>query len=301
MHRETVSRHIQQLVKDGLLELVIEKQGLIRGLKKNHKKPYRLSISGIFYLILNSIGISSYIDTIRNIFKNYKENPLYAIFLYPVIKEETLEEIEWDVSFHTIVMEYLKNVCTDIVDTIKFLKDECKNISVDGYIIDQVFTWHNNPKDNLNQDLIDKIRFFLGTTLKWENTCSLKITPNTHENTIEIVDVLNPKRAIRITILERKRIAVLRQNGKIIYEFSITPNYGFLSIGKKSERKAIDETKSPFIERYREQLISFLTKLRTGLIQSTSLCTNPTFETMSEDERYQKALEYLDRELKFNP
>ncbi len=292
----TIYRHIGELLKDGFLEPVFESQDFKREMRKNYRKPLKLSLSGIFCIILYTPDISC-IELVRKILKNYRENCLFVRFLYPIIKEKTLDEIEWDILFYSIVVEYLRSVCRDIVFAIKYLKDMCKNLSVDGYLMDRVFIWHNDSRENSNQDLVDKIRFFLENTLKWENTGSLRINPNTHENTIEIVDVLNPLRDTKITILKSQGKAVLRQNGQRLHEFSVVPYGPLLSVESKSNRKAIDEIKLPFIERYGEQLIGFLTKLRTGLVQSTSLCTNPTFETLSEDERYQKALEYLNREL----
>ncbi len=57
--------------------------------------------------------------------------------------------------------------------------------------------------------------------------------------------------------------------------------------------------KLPFLDRYREQLTIFLIKLRTQLIQSTFFYPNPTFETLSKDEIYNKALGQLVKELCF--
>jgi hypothetical protein len=167
--------------------------------------------------------------------------------------------------------------------------------------MDPVFIWHNDTSEDSKQDMIDKIRFFLSTTLKWENTDSLKIIPYAHGSMVEIVNVRNSLRYARITISKSQGKAVLRQKGVDIHEFSVVQHGNLLSVQSKSNRKAIDEIKSPFLDRYEERLISFLTELRTGLIQSTSLYTNRTFDILSRDERYQKALEYLEKQLKFNP
>lgn len=297
--KRTIYRYFEDLVENGFLEPIIENQDMPREMKKNYKKPYRLSLTAIFYVILNNTNISI-IELIRGLFENYRENHLFVHFLYPIIREETLNEIEYDISFYTIVVEYLRNVCRDIVFALKWLKNMRKYTSSDGYLMDPVFVWHNNPKDNINQEIIDKILFFLNNTLKWENTDDLRITPNSQENTIEIVDVSNQQKNSRITILKGKNKAFLKQNGLIIHDFSIVSRGESLSIETKSNRKAFDAVKSPFLERYREQLVIFLTKLRTQLIQSTSLYTNPTFETLSEDERYNRALELLERELGLN-
>jgi hypothetical protein len=292
----TIYRYADELAKEGFLEIDIENQTSENYRKNNSEKPYILSLTGIFYIILNTTGISS-IDLIKNILKNYKENYLFNFFLYPIIKEKTIDKVDYDISFFSIILEYLNNICKDIVAAIKWLKSINKERLQDDYLMSRVFIWYNNPGDNINEDLCHKIRFFLKNTLKWDNVDLLRIEPRIEDNVIEILDSQNSTRNSTITILKSEKKAVLRQNGKSIHKFSVIPNDEFLSIETQSSIRPIDDIQSPFMERYDEHVINFLITLRTKLLQSNDLFTNPTFETLSEDERYNKALECLDKEL----
>ncbi len=54
---KTPSNHARDLFEKKFLELVHEKTELIKGMKTKFKKPYRLSLNGIFYVILNTFDI----------------------------------------------------------------------------------------------------------------------------------------------------------------------------------------------------------------------------------------------------
>ena len=292
-------RHIQQLAKVGLLEPVIGKQQPARGTAKNAPNPYQLSLIGIFHIVLNKVDNISYnIDIIKNLQKSYKENPLFRIFLHPVISEKTIDEIDYDVSFFSIIAEYLRNTCKDIISALRWLKSANeRTMSSDGYFNNQIFVWYTDSRDNNNVDLESNIRFFLNTYLKWDNVDdSIRIEAKNNDNVVEIIDAINPSRNSTINIIERDRKAILRQGGKKIFEFQSIPNNGLLSIQTKGDTKPVDDINSSFLEICREHWISFLTKLRTELIHSNDFVFNPTSETLSNDERYNESLERLDKE-----
>jgi hypothetical protein len=218
-----------------------------------------------------------------------------------VIKEKTIDEIDYDVSFFSIIAEYLRNVCKDIIVALKWLKNAYERTrSSDGYFNNQVFVWYTDSRDNNNVDLESNIRFFLTTYLKWDNVeDSIRIESKNNDNIVEIIDAINPSRNSTINIIETDRKAILRQSGKKIFEFQAIPGDGILSIQTKSGTKPFDGINSSFLERCREHWISFLTKLRTELIHSNDFVFNPTFETLSNDERYNKSVERLDKEFNF--
>lgn len=288
-------RHIQQLAKKGFLEQVIGSRETRPEIARNNPNPYRLSLSCIFHIILNEfVNLSHYIDVIRNLQKNYKENPLFSLFLYPIINEKTIHEIEYDVSFYQIVVEYLRNICKDIIAAVKWLKlQNEKTRPYGGYSNRQVFDWYTDSRDNDNEDLKLKIKFFLSTSLKWDNMDSLAIYPKNDENVIELVDATNPSRNSTIKISEKDRKAVLRQSGVKKFEFSVLPNKGFLAIQTKGDTKPIDEIKSPFNERCQKHHIGFIAQLQTQIPQSDSCFTNPSFETLSKDEKIQQGIRAL--------
>lgn len=77
------------------------------------------------------------------------------------------------------------------------------------------------------------------------------------------------------------------------YEFSVNPNGSFLSIEAKTLRKIIEFVETPFVYSCKENVISFLTKLRTQIAPF-----QPYYGNLHEDENFRKALECLDRETK---
>ena len=111
---------------------------------------------------------------------------------------------------------------------------------------------------------------------------------------IEILDSTNSKR-YSIFILKDEKKAVLRQNSKELYNFSVKDNGSFLSIDARTNKKNIYIVEMPFYHKFREHLLIFLLKLRT---QISSL--HPSFSILNEDENYRKASEFLEKELNFN-
>ncbi len=148
-HR-TPSNYVKRLYDKGLLELVVEKQVLIKGTKTRFSKPYRLSLNGIFYVILNTFNIS-YEDLILSLEKNYENNVLYTLYLYPFINEQTLLDVKGDSAVFSNIAMYLRNVCNDIVDSVRDLRNMAFT-TPDGYMLEQVLVWYNDPVNNLTSN-----------------------------------------------------------------------------------------------------------------------------------------------------
>ena len=98
-----------------------------------------------------------------------------------------------------------------------------------------------------------------------------------------------------IFILKDEKKAVLRQNGKEIYNFSVRDEGPFLSIEAKTNTKNVDIVEISFYHKVREHLLAFLVKLRTQIPTS-----HPSFVVLNEDKNYMKAISYLKKELGFN-
>ena len=107
------------------------------------------------------------------------------------------------------------------------------------------------------------------------------------------MDIYKPENKCRISIHKVGGKAVLRQGGRNICEFSISPNDSFLSIEAKTDRKSIDLMETSLFYRCKEHLLVLLTNLRTQITKH-----NPSFDVLSIDGKFKKALEYLDRESK---
>ena len=93
---------------------------------------------------------------------------------------------------------------------------------------------------------------------------SPKIIPKVYDNMIEILDSTNSK-IYSIFILKDEKRAVIRQNGKELFKFSVKDEGSFLSIEAKTNKKNIDIVEMPFCHKFREHLLIFLLKLRTQI------------------------------------
>lgn len=135
------------------------------------------------------------------------------------------------------------------------------------------------------------LQIFIRNNLKWNWIDNAEIIPkiNENEHLIEIRDPYNPQHRSYISIHKNEKKAILRQNGIKYYEFSVTPiNNSSISIETKTNRKRIESIESIFIDNCEQHLSSFLIKLR----QMSPYIS--TFETLSKDEKFKKALRYLD-------
>jgi len=285
----TPSRYTVYLSEEiGLLE--IESQELIKGMISSYKKYCRLSLNGIVHLILNTSDIT-YEYLILSLLINYKENILFTFFLYPFLKEETLINVIGDSAIFSNITMYLRDICNIIIDSIRTLRN-LNFTTKDGFLNEQVFVWYINPSNNLTSNFSTvNLRHFLRQDLGWNWIDKARITTNVDEHRIEILDTSNPQNKPYISIHKDDRKAVLRLNGKKLYQFSIDPNDSFLSIEAKTDRKSIDFMETSFFYRCKEHLLTFLTKLRTQVTPY-----NQSFDILSKDENFRKALGYLDNE-----
>jgi hypothetical protein len=163
----------------------------------------------------------------------------------------------------------------------------------DGYLIEQVFVWPTNSKGPRLDFSSVNLRYFLKRTLKWDWINDARITPRFNDNVVDITCPPNPQKTSTISIRRDTNKAVLRQQGQKMYEFSINPNDLFLSIEAKTDRTGIDFMETPFVNRCKELLIAFLTRLRTQITRH-----NPSFDILDKDEVFKKALNFVDRETK---
>jgi hypothetical protein len=293
-------RDLKVLYDNKLIEVLDEEKQSVSPRTPNAPKPYRLSINGIFYYILNTFDIS-FIDLILLLLDNYLENILFTHFLYPFITEHTLFESKNDSAFYSIIVYYLRSIYNAIMDSLNSLKKiDCSSISDDGYLMKQVFVWYDNLPDTLNSGLIPNIKNFLQMTLRWDRIEDVRIIPKVNENIIDIQDMSKPQINTRIVIIRNGPKAILRQNGEDVLEFTVKNEGNFLSVFIKSDKKWFELVDLQFYYLCKEHLVNFLTKLRRDIIHSDPSYRNPIFEILSKDENYKKALEYLEKELNFN-
>lgn len=88
-------RKIERMIKDlenvHLIERVESKRTPIGNFEKKDA-PYRLTIHGMFFVLLNDEFIGLF-EVVGSLLNNYPKNEIYQIFLYPYFEKESLEEV----------------------------------------------------------------------------------------------------------------------------------------------------------------------------------------------------------------
>ena len=146
--------------------------------KIRNQIPYKLSLNGIFYVILNHVG-QSYDELIIPLLHRYGSNVLFTLFLYPLIHKKTLLKIEDNVAFSIIYAFYLKNVCNVINNFVKSSNDLVCTTDKDGYILKRLFMW---PRYSIPLSSPESVSFYdddLRNHLKmtWDWTDKAKLSP----------------------------------------------------------------------------------------------------------------------------
>jgi hypothetical protein len=242
----TIRRYILS-ISDNLKLIEPERQELVEHMQTKYLRYYRLSLSGIFYVILNTFDISDD-DPVSHLLKNYPENQLFAIFLYPFINKQTLIETDWDTSFFSIVSSYLKDISKTIVTCVKSVKG--MSTSDDGYYNIHLLDWPINSSSNLDvpTSRYSNLRYFLKKTLKWDWIYKAEIHLKLDDSVIEIKDTANPENKPYIRIVKDEKKAILRQKDTKLYEFIVVDNDSFWTLEAKDDRKSIDVVDASFVE-----------------------------------------------------
>jgi hypothetical protein len=86
-----VKRQVNDLLKLKLIETLKEEK--IGNLKNKSSKLFRLSISGIFYVLINWDRISMENSVSSALYKNYPDNLIFEKFLYQYFEKQSIGEI----------------------------------------------------------------------------------------------------------------------------------------------------------------------------------------------------------------
>jgi hypothetical protein len=184
-------------------------------------------------------------------------------------KEQTLVKAKDDSSFFSITVSYLRNICEVIIEYVNTTRKIQVDVSDDGYAMKQIFALYDNIRDNEQSNFSKNFQNFLKSDLKWDMVEDIKIKFDTNNNIIEIRDVYEPQRNSKIFILKNELKAILRQNGKKLIEFKIKDNGTFLEFLFKTDKKNNELLDSAFYYKCTDQLIDFLTDLKTKITPST--------------------------------
>ncbi len=204
-----VGRYLKKLEQMRLIKLVETKE---------HGTFYRLSLNGLFYVIINwynSPFINVLPSLLNAILKRFNDSPFLQYFLFPYFESKTLEtakkELEHD------VLEYLEEICKAIISAEKtnsWLKEELIN----GMYPELLFLWPSpdGDKRQIYKALIEEgtsIRQYLIRKLGWDWVMNAKIMPNFEEDLITIATSF-PIRTATIRINRMTKFATVEQGSR---------------------------------------------------------------------------------------
>jgi hypothetical protein len=158
---------------------------------------YKLTLNGIFYVIINWFTTVIFIRNNgknRNIFisllKYHSDNTLFQLFLFPYFEEKTLNELSSSNLFVDF-MEYLKEVCNIIVRGIMGMRLFAEEDLIEGTIPHTLFWWPKSYPDNKSYygryfEKGSTLRKFLSREMGWNWIDDAEINPNYNSDIVKI-------------------------------------------------------------------------------------------------------------------
>lgn len=204
LDQRTLRRYVYDLYRIGL----IEGPENIQAAKKSIRfigKPRRLSLLGVYYLILRSRIMPA--NIMKAILENYGETILFHQLIYPYINQNTLLNIT-DIRLISRVSLFLFECCRDIGDFLMSRRN--------GSAVEQVFLWQKVPSD-VNETT--RLRDFLKRELSigyWIDQAEF----NKVNNDNKLIISYGPN-LISITLHVTKKNAILKEKGKELYKFMV--------------------------------------------------------------------------------
>jgi hypothetical protein len=178
-----VKNRINRLRELRLIDKVNKKQN------KHNARYYRLNIRGIYYIITNEKSMPY--GLLKALLKNYDDNPVFNLFLYPYIQKDTLLKII-DSAVFSRIFSYLHECCEKINDTLEKIKRT-----------------HNQTGEWLYTCNPEKLRECLKQDFKWIWLEDAKIQQNQDEKEMRI-KISYKTNFILINIDKRTNKAILR-------------------------------------------------------------------------------------------
>jgi hypothetical protein len=258
---KTIRKHFTELWQRGFIER-FEKEDSEHG-----KKPGKLTIAGIYHLILKMRIMPE--NIIKAILRNYGDHTLFQQLLYPYINLDTLLKIT-DIRLVSRISLFLYECCREIEDF---------GITKGGSITEQVFFWQRVP-DNMNETY--GLRHFLKQELdiSWADQAKIE---KRHDD--KALTMSNNSNTISITLHDTKTKATLKVNGHKRYEFEVEagPN-GLLSIGAPT--KSVQEfVASSLLIGITQRIPALVFNLISDLQRGSS-----NFHILSQDRHFMRTL-----------
>lgn len=207
-------KKITRMVKDMEEIQLIEVNNLSKKQIGNFDKttiPYRLTIHGIFFVILNNEFIGFY-NVIKSLIKNYPSNILFQAFLYPYIEKKSLEDLG-NILSH-LVLFYLEDVIKLITGKIQIWSMPSSRL-IDGYFPETLFSWPINidARKNIfikNLNWSQPLRKYLNKEFGWDWIYTVSIIARPEMNLITIEsNNSNQNISIRINIEDKTAVILI--------------------------------------------------------------------------------------------
>lgn len=293
-----IRRQVDELVNLKLVESLKEDK-IGNFSDKTTSKLYRLSISGIFYVLINWHRISTQYSVLSALSKNYPDNLIFENFLYQYFEKQSIDEIGMYISSQIIA--FLSNICKYIVNHLHMLTIPA-DYSMNGF---PLFSWpsqSNEVKDEFSSQDELKLKNYLFKELSWKWILDARIIPNFMENKITIKsDEVDFTPVIKI--FRKEKQAILNIGTTSIMFFGVVrESNGSLSINGKPIFSHTQFTYHSFNRWCREEvllLIYRIYKINDFPDVDQSFVENIVGRTLIKDSTFKKTVESIRNTFKF--
>jgi len=232
-------------------------------------KPCRLSVAGVYYIILRSRIMPD--NIMKAILKNYGDNMLFHQFVYPYFSRNTLLKLR-DVRLISRVSLFIYECCRDIEDVLMSRRNGCA--------VEQVFFWQSVPGD---MNVTNRLCHFLKKELKMSWIDRAKDFRKTNDDSKLIISYGSD--LISITLNDTKTKATLTTRGKKLYEFAVeTGPKGLLILEAPTKSAEIFLASTVFFG-IKQRIPSLVSGLVSDVDQNS-----PDFNFLSNDKKFMRTL-----------
>lgn len=225
---KNVYKRVQELYSHNLIRKVNPKENE----KPLHDKvQYRLTSLGLFYMYYYDI------TNTNELLRNYSQNELYKIFLYPYIEQYTVESLT-DESIHKEINKFLTKCCRMVDDvylkSLKEIKETgglSRKVGLISTLTDSLYTDDKNLGSNaFIKYLRDKFK------IEWLNIESSRIQLIKKNRLIKVIE---GEKELLLKIESRKLRANLFDDDTLLFTFDLE-KYGMNDYVITEGRRSID-------------------------------------------------------------
>jgi hypothetical protein len=260
---------------------------------------YELSLNGIFYCIVSwyrsNDFMFNYGSVLANLLKNYADNALFKIFLYPYFEISTLNKFSEQLSINFMVemdfMLYLSEICK-IILKYNLMLYNVGDFLTDGYFHDNLFEWPvTYPEDKLRYDRFfstsSTLAEFLSKNLGFKWTKNDEITPNYNDDLITIRNS-HLKSDAYIRINRSENTVYLKYSGKKFFLKLTKPDRNCYVIYGQSDWNYKNALNDQVRELAKSKLVELIYKLRTKYPKDIPLCI-----MLNKDEKFRNTVKEI--------